>query len=177
VIRHFFLAVAFLGLGVGATANAEVVRSADDGFQLRLERTSSASADETYARLLDIASWWQGSHTYSGDAANLSLEGDEVGSVWLEEWDNGNVEHGHVIAALQQNGNYLIRFEAALGPLQNIGVNAVLTIMVEGNGTPGESRLVFEYFVTGASFQSLSDIAPVVDAVLTTQIDRLASAS
>ncbi len=152
-------------------ASADVVRAADDGFQIHLERTSELPSNLQYARMATFSDWWSSAHTYSGDAENLSLTEVAPGGIWVETWEGGSVLHGEVIAAMHRDGNHVVRFDASFGPLQSIGVEAVLTISINQDGE--RSKVVMDYFVTGASFQALSDIAPVVDAILTEQINRL----
>ena len=71
-----------------------------------------------------------------------------------------------------------LRFQAALGPLQEMGVTGVLSIVSEAETneeTPVESTIRFQYVVTGASFSGLYGIADVVEMVLTEQIESLAA--
>lgn len=169
-IRTLALAMTSI-LAAALPASADVVRAADDGFQIHLERSSELPSNLQYARLATLSAWWSPAHTYSGDANNLSLSEVAPGGQWIESWEGGEVLHGEVISVMHRDGNHMVRFDASLGPLQSIGVEAVLTISV--NASEGGSQVVLDYFVTGASFQELSEIAPVVDGVLTEQINRL----
>ncbi len=160
-----------------STASADVIQSAPDGFQLKLERTSTLSPDDLFSKIGNLSAWWASDHTYSGDAGNLRLTGMKPGQLWLESWEHGQVQHGRVIAMTDSDQEKMIRFEAALGPLQGIGVNAILTIKVTPESdpeTPDLSTVRFDYHVTGASFQKLDQWAAGVDGVLSQQIKTLA---
>src|SRR5690606_4144152 len=68
--------------------------------------------------------------------------------------------------------NEMLRLDAALGPLQESALDAVLTFSLK----PMEddtTRLDVDYRVNGSSASGLDRIAPVVDNVLAAQIDRL----
>ncbi len=176
-IKTWLMAGAFCASIFLSTASADVIQSAPDGFQLKLEETSSLSADALFSKIGNLPAWWASDHTYSGDAGNLSLADMKPGQLWLERWDHGQVQHGRVIAVTNASNEKMIRFEAALGPLQEIGVNAVLTIKVTPEDkpeTPHLSTVRFDYYVTGASFQKLDQWAADVDSVLSQQIKTLA---
>lgn len=170
-----------LGLLLGTLsppALSEPVASAPDGFQIALTRTSELSAPDLFLKIGDLPSWWSPDHTYSGHAENLSLSAMTAGGLWLETTDGISVEHGRVIARFDRENTQIIRFSAALGPLQEIGAKGVLTITVTPETdpeTPALSNVAFSYYVTGADFQALDTWAPIVDGVLTEQIDRLVS--
>src|SRR4051812_42623477 len=55
-------------------AMAEVHDSDSNGFAVRATATVPASPEEAWDELLDPADWWNGTHTFSGNAANLSLD-------------------------------------------------------------------------------------------------------
>lgn len=170
-----FAALVFL-MAPGATA--DVVNASPNGFELRLEQTSKRAAKDQFERIFRISEWWGDEHTYSGDASNLRINTLAAGGQWKEVWgapganSGGDVEHGRVIAGSRIGDVYMVRFDAALGPLQEMGVRAVLTIEVEEGESMG-SQVRFKYYVTGADFQALDEIAPVVDGVLAEQIESL----
>ena len=51
----------FLSLPV----SADVVRAADDGFQIHLERSSELPSNLQYARMATLSDWWSPAHTLS----------------------------------------------------------------------------------------------------------------
>ncbi|HEY3158548.1 MAG TPA: hypothetical protein VGJ78_06270 [Vicinamibacterales bacterium] len=58
-----------------APAEATVVDAAAGGFTVRQTVEVSASAAAAYRTLVDrVGEWWQSDHTFSGSAANLSID-------------------------------------------------------------------------------------------------------
>lgn len=52
--------------------NAQVVKSAADGFQIKIIKTAEADSKSVYACLVnDFSKWWDARHSYSGEAENL----------------------------------------------------------------------------------------------------------
>lgn len=155
---------------VAGTASAEVVERRDDGYRLRNAVTvQGVSAARAYAALGEVDRWWEGAHTYSGDAANLSLE-MRPGGCFCEALEGGGVEHGRVVLAWPAQGT--LRLVGGLGPLQGEGVAAVLTWQVRAGD--GGVEIVQTYNIGGAAPDTLAWAEPV-DQVMRTQLDRLAA--
>lgn len=157
-----------LSLAAGA-ASAEVVESREDGFRLRSVVTvASADRAAAWAALGQVAAWWDGEHTYSGDAANLSLP-LEAGACFCERLTGGGVAHGRVLLAWPEQG--LLRLDAPLGPLQGEGVAAVLTFQVRTLETGGVE--IVQTFNVGGAGASMVGAAPLIDQVMSHQLARL----
>ena len=161
-----FLATALLGLAV--TARAEVQEATADHFVLGFSADVAASPAKTYAAIGLVQHWWNAEHTWSGDAANLSLK-PEAGGCFCERWKDGSTEHGRVIMARR---NELLRLDSALGPLQERALNGVLSFQL-GAGENGTTQLNVDYRVNGSSASGLDKLAAAVDQVLGMQVDRL----
>ncbi len=166
-------ALALCALAAGP-ALAEVKEAAADGFTLTYTRTLDVPPGKAYAAIPAIDRWWNGAHSYSGNAANLSL-GMEAGGCFCERWKDAagrdnSVRHGVVLMALHDQA---VRLEGALGPLQGLGVNAVLSIGTRAEGTG--TLLTMIYKVNGSAASGLDKLAPAVDAVLGEQFARLCS--
>jgi hypothetical protein len=167
------LAIAALGAACAAApALAEVKQAAPDGFALGFTRALDVSPAKAYAAIASIERWWSGEHTYSGDARNLSL-GAAAGDCFCERWKDAagrenSVRHGVVLMALRDQA---FRIEGALGPLQGLGVNGVLSIGTRAEGTG--TVLTMAYKVNGSAASGLDKLAPAVDAVLQAQFTRL----
>jgi hypothetical protein len=69
--------------------------------------------------------------------------------------------------------NEVLRFSAGLGPLQDSGVNAALTITLADGATPGTTAVTWDYKVVGSTLTNLASMAPIVDTVLQEQFNRL----
>ncbi len=163
---------------VAAPLHAEVTQTTARGFVTRDEVVVEADLKETWLALISPARWWSSEHTWSGDAANLSLtpqgggcfceripEVDEPGRFTLE----GSVEHLRVVQAFPEKA---LRMAGALGPLQSEPVNGVLTIVLSevDEGT----RIVWEYNVGGSMRYEVDEISKAVDGVMSLQLAGLA---
>lgn len=170
---------ATLSLAVAAQpVSAEVTRQGGDGFVVRHEVVVKADAKATWLALISPAKWWNKSHTWSGDSANLSLR-PQAGGCFCEKIPEladatritleGSVEHMRVVQAYPESA---LRMRGALGPLQGEAVTGVLTIALseKDQGT----RIVWEYVVGGYMRYDIAEIAPAVDGMNGQQVNALA---
>jgi uncharacterized protein YndB with AHSA1/START domain len=170
---HVLTAVVMIALVFVASPSirAEVTDSAADGFTVKATVTIHASPADVYKRLVgvgEIGNWWNSAHTFSGDAHNLSIDERPMGCFCEKLPNQGVVRHMEVIYI--QPGKTL-RMAGAIGPLQAFAVSAVATFNLSADA--GGTRLDFTYTVGGYAPQGLIKIAPIVDTVLTEQINRL----
>jgi hypothetical protein len=152
----------------GWPANAEVKASAPDGMIIQIKGETALSREAAWARLLKIGTWWSNDHTYSGQAAAMTVDA-VAGGCWCEIWEEGEVEHGRVIYF---SSNQAIRFSSALGPLQDLGVSAALTFTLSEGSVPGRTTITLDMKATGSSLSGLDKMAGIVDAVLSEQVKR-----
>jgi Polyketide cyclase / dehydrase and lipid transport len=153
--------------GSGAT-RAEVVGAAANGFEVRETVHVSAAADKAFALLLQPARWWDSDHTFSGAAANLTLE-PRAGGCWCESLpDGGSVEHLRVVYVAPGRA---LRLRGALGPLQPLGVEGALSMTVSPAARGAD--ITFAYAVGGFTKDGLAALAALVDRVLGEQAGRL----
>lgn len=165
-------------LCAGAPLAAEVVEQGEGHFVTKDEAVVEASVKETWLALIQPGKWWNSAHTWSGDAANLTItpqgggcfceripEVDEPGRFTLE----GSVEHMRVIQAYPETA---LRMVGALGPLQSEPVIGVLTIAI--GKTDKGTRIVWEYNVGGQMRYETDEISKAVDGVMTEQLNGLA---
>lgn len=180
-MRHFFVGIAasLISAAIATPLAAEVVEQDERGFVTRDQAIVSATPKEVWLALISPANWWNSSHTWSGDSANLSLtpraggcfcekipEVSEPGRFTLE----GSVEHLRVVQAYPETA---LRMEGALGPLQSEPVGGVLTIAI--SEVEEGTRIVWEYHVGGRMRYPVPVIAKAVDGVMTQQLDGLAA--
>jgi hypothetical protein len=144
---------------------AKVLASSDDHFIIEHEVLVPLDANASYQLLGKPSLWWNAEHTWSGNAQNLSLQ-LKAGGCFCESRKGNSVMHAQVISA--QPGSVL-KLQGALGPLQDMAVNAVLSFSLkkQENGT----KVVMTYRVSGDSSHALATIAPIVDKVLGEQIE------
>lgn len=161
--------IAALVASAAAPAGARVVSSVPAGFEVADRITVAAPPAKLYAALVDIGRWWSSSHTYSGDAANLSIEA-RPGGCWCERLaDGGAIEHLRVVYV---RPGQLLRAQGGLGPLQSEGVAGTFTWTIKPTADGG-SELTQSYVVGGYVRGGAEKLAPLVDQVLGEQLARL----
>jgi uncharacterized protein YndB with AHSA1/START domain len=152
-------------------AAAEVKSATPQGFEVVQSVTVHASPQQAYAALTKPQRWWNPEHTYSNNAANLSLTLKPGGCYCEKLKEGGSAQHMAVTMVLP---GALIELHGGLGPLRSEGVNGVLRWSVKpvegGGATVTQSYVVGGYLREGGEHW-----APVVDAVLQEQLTRLAS--
>ena len=155
-------------LAVAGTASAEVKSVTANGFEVAATGTVAASADRVYAALGEVGHWWDPSHTFSRDAANLSIELRAGGCFCERLKDGGSVQHLQVVYAAPGQG---LRLRGALGPLQTEGADGTLSWTLK----PGEggTTVTLSYVVGGYIRSGMEQWAPRVDRVLDEQLQRL----
>ena len=150
-----------------AGVHAEVKNAASDTFLVSYTKRLDAPPATVYAALGMIDRWWDAEHSYSGNAANFTMQ-LRAGACFCEGWSGGTVEHGRVIMAIPEQ---ILRIQTALGPLQGRAVTGVLTFQLKPDGSG--TQLTMTYLVNGASGSALDKSAPAVDGVLGEQFARL----
>lgn len=174
LVRTALIAGALLALPV----HAEVVESTSRGFVTRNAAVVKASPKEAWLALIAPKNWWDSAHTWSGDAANLTLT-PQAGGCFCERIPEaadpdritleGSAEHMRVIQAYPERA---LRMQGALGPLQSEAVTGVLTIAI--SEVEEGTRIVWEYVVGGHMRYEIPPIAKAVDVVLSQQLAGLA---
>jgi uncharacterized protein YndB with AHSA1/START domain len=149
---------------------AEVKSVTPNGFEVAATATIAAPADRVYSALGEVGRWWSSSHTFSRDAANLTMELRAGGCFCERLKDDGSVQHLQVVYAAPGQG---LRLRGALGPLQTEGVDGTLswTLSPVEDGT----SLTQSYVVGGYIRSGMEQWAPRVDRVLDEQLQRLKS--
>ena len=154
-----------------AGARADVVDAGAGGFTVRLVRHVAAPPAAVYATAVAVGRWWSPDHTFSGSAANLSIDA-RPGGCWCEALPGGGgVRHLEVVYAAPGS---LLRFTGGLGPLQAMAVSGALTWAFAAAG--GGTDVTWTYAVAGYVPGGFEPLAPVVNAVLAEQADRLKAA-
>ena len=171
-LRSFGKLLAILAcVGGVASAHADVVETTSSGFLVRQEATIDAPPDKVYRALAgEVGRWWNPEHTYSGDAANLSIDARPGGCFCEKLPDGGGVEH---LTVAYVAPNKTLRLRGALGPLQGHGLEGSLTWGLAPAG--GATKLVLTYSVGGYMQGGFDKMAPAVSFVLAEQVGRLKS--
>ncbi|HVW67670.1 MAG TPA: SRPBCC family protein [Steroidobacteraceae bacterium] len=155
-------------------ASGKVVESSAAGFTTNSTVTVAATPAQTWDALVHPARYWSSQHSWSGNAANLTLD-PVAGGCFCERWQGrnggqpGSAEHMRVI---NSEPFELLRMRGALGPLQSEALTGVLTVTLKP--VEGGTAITWEYVVGGHARFDLSGLAPAVDGVLDEQLGRLA---
>jgi uncharacterized protein YndB with AHSA1/START domain len=149
-------------------AHAEIIDSAAGGFTVKETVTVAAPAAKTWAALIEPRTWWDKSHTWSGDAANLSLDATP-GGCFCEKLPGGGGVHHQTVVYVEPNK--LLRLTGGLGPLQDMAVNAVMTIKL--TEAAGKTTIELIYRTGGYLQGGLAGLAKPVDGVLAEQLVHL----
>jgi hypothetical protein len=166
-MKRIALLLALLAV-IGSTAPAEIADSSANGFTYKLTLNLKATPETAYQRLLAVGNWWDSSHTFSGDARNMSLDARPLGC-WCEKLpDGGGVRHMQVVMVMP--GKLLV-MSGGIGPLQSLAVTATMTfkLLPEQGGT---TKLEVRYPVSGYLPAGMNTWAAPVDKVLTEQFER-----
>jgi uncharacterized protein YndB with AHSA1/START domain len=153
---------------LAAPAAAEVTSSSPIHFDIESRVTVAATPARTYEALGQLGQWWDGEHSYSGNAANMRLELWAGGCFCETLPDGGTVEHMHVVQVLPGR---VIRMTGALGPLQAEALTGTLTWSLRA--VPGGTEISSVYLVSGHVRGDTGSYAAPVDAVLRAQLERL----
>jgi uncharacterized protein YndB with AHSA1/START domain len=163
------IGVLLLGATLGRHAAAEVVSIGPNGFEVRETVHVSAAPDKAYAALLQPARWWASDHTFSGNAANLTLDA-RAGGCWCESLPNGgSAEHMRVVFVAPGS---TLRLRGGLGPFQSFGAEGAMTFSVKA-GTAGGSDVSISYALGGYVKDGFDALSKGADHVLGDQLERL----
>lgn len=165
-MRAFAIALLSLCAFVSA-ARADVVSQSNTGFLTAHSVTVPGTPQAAYDAFLNIETWWDGAHSFSGSAANLSLDAKQ-GGCWCETLpDEGFVLHMVVVRAMP--GKTLV-LSGGLGPLQSMGVAASLT--VEFGASANGTSVTWQYAVGGYDPGGFTELSKGVDGVLGAALER-----
>ena len=159
------LAIASL---LASAASAKVDDLSASGFKITHDVATAATPQQVWKALGRVGRWWDPEHTWSGNARNMSIA-LKAGGCFCETWDGQSVEHTRVIWAHRDTR---LRMLGAFGPLQEWGVSGVSEFVIK----PADhgSTIRFSYTVSGDARFKLDAVAPIVEQVLGTQVQRLA---
>ncbi|MBX9575929.1 MAG: hypothetical protein K2X07_09855 [Caulobacteraceae bacterium] len=147
-------------------AAAEVVARSENGFTLRFVSQVAADADRIPASLEALPHWWDGAHSYTGEAANLSLD-LKPGGCWCEKMPDGtSFDHGRTTSVQPDR----MLFHAPFGPLRGRATRSDLEMTWRRE--PTGLTLVWTMTVEGVGVGAMAD---PVDAVMAAGFRRWAT--
>ena len=147
---------------------AEVASASAHGFKVTIQVQIDSSPGRVYNTVVkEVGAWWHPDHAFYGEAGKFSIE-DRPNGCFCERSGKGQVRHMTVIFA---EPGRVLRMTGALGPLQELGVTGNMGFKF--SEAEGGTRVEFYYAVGGYSSQDLDQLAPIVDGVLSEQLERL----
>jgi len=137
-MRFALIAAVAAVLGTAGLARAEVKSTWAAGIRLENKVVIAAPPETVYAALGQIGKWWDSEHTYTGDAANMTIA-LEPGACFCERFPKGGgVKHGEVVLAWPSQ---MLRINGDFGPLQDEGASGALTFTLKAaRAAPRSSR-------------------------------------
>lgn len=167
--NHLSCLAALAATMLTSAAAAEVKSVSPGHFEVESKAVVAAPPAETYEMLGRIGSWWNKAHSYSGDAANMTLE-LRAGGCFCEKIpkDGSTIEHMRIVYA--QPGQ-MLRAQGGLGPLQAEAVTGTLTWSLEA--VPNGTQITQNYVVSGHVRGGMASLASPVDQVLAEQLSGL----
>ncbi|HVY90932.1 MAG TPA: SRPBCC domain-containing protein [Hyphomonadaceae bacterium] len=155
-------------LALSLPAYADVVDRQPAGFAISQSAHIAATPDKVYAALIQPAKWWNPAHTFSRNAAHLSLEAKAGGCFCESLAGGGSVQHGVVTYVAP---GAALRLRGPLGPLEAEGMEGVLTFTLKADGAG--TRITVEDSVGGYAKSGLGQWPDLTDQVLAEQVTRL----
>ncbi|WP_300536339.1 ATPase [Sphingosinicella sp.] len=157
-------------LVLAAAPAAADVKIGESGFVVENKTVAAAAPEAVWAALVAPARYWNPDHSYSGKAANFTLDAKASGCFCEALPDGGSVEHMRVVFAMPGS---TLRLVGGLGPLQSEGVAATLTWTLKP--APNGTEITQTYVVGGHMRFDVPATAPLVGQVLNEQLTRLAA--
>ena len=154
-------------------AQAKVVSSSANGFEISHGFETGMTPNEIYALFGQPSDWWSPDHTYSGDARRLSMTLHPGGCLCETLPGAGGIHHLRVTYV--DPGKRVV-LEGALGPLLYEAVAGVMDVQIKPRAAGG-STVTLNYRASGFANGGADRLAPLVDSVLGSQMERLAAVS
>jgi len=161
------VALALVALALTHVAIAEIADSSVTGFTFKTTLNVQAAPETVYKQFLAIGNWWDPSHTYSGDAHNLSIEQKAMGCFCESLPNGGAVRHMEVLLLMPGK---MIVLSGGLGPLQSLAATGTMKIIL--SPAAGGTKVDVTYAVGGYLPAGMNTFASPVNEVLTEQFAR-----
>ena len=167
--RIFHAAIGLLiAAALSRPACATVVESTANGFAIAQSVEIAAPPAKVYDALVHPAKWWDSGHTFSGSAANMSIEPHAGGCFCEALPSGGSVQHAEVVVAAPGE---TLRLRGPLGPFQGQGVDGALTFSLKATGAG--TTLTLDNNIGGFMKGGFGDWPARADAMLADQMARL----
>jgi uncharacterized protein YndB with AHSA1/START domain len=153
---------------LAGVCQAEVADKQPNGFSLDEKYQIKASPEKVYEAMIQPQRWWHSSHTFSGDAKNLTFDA-RAGGCWCETLPGGGSALHMTIVNIVPGK--LVRMRGALGPFQSTGMEGAMNVTFKPKN--GGTELEVTYNLGGYINGGFDALAGAADGVVNLQFYRL----
>ncbi|MBX7199125.1 MAG: SRPBCC domain-containing protein [Rhodospirillaceae bacterium] len=168
-MKKLILTVALLG---AAPAQAAVADVGTSGMEIQHTIHVAAAPQKVWDVLIQPARYWSPDHTFSGKAANMTLE-PKAGGCWCEALPNGGSVQHMAVGFFAPPKTLVLR--GSLGPFFNLGADGALAWTLAAKDAGTDVTLTFR--AGGYVKDGFGKWAAPVDQVLGEQIAHLRQAA
>lgn len=147
---------------------AKVDNQSEQHFVIKHEFTVDIPVTKVFQKFKQVELWWEGSHSFTGDASNLYFDFDKQRCYCEQIPTGGFVEH---LSVIHVTDNQKVVFSGGLGPLQDHPVSGKLIWQFEQQDN--KTKVSLEYRVFGFIVGGMDKWPSAVDYVLGVQVKRL----
>lgn len=137
--------------------SAEVIARTADSFTLRYQSAMETTPEDILSSMTLVGEWWDGAHSYSGDAKNITID-MTVGGCWCEKLADGTDFRHATVLAIEPDR---LAFNAPFGPLNGKATRADFTV-----AWPGDNKGWMVTWVMVIEGPGLGAYADAVDGVM-----------
>jgi hypothetical protein len=148
-------------------ASAAVISADPHGLEVQEVVSLVIPQPKAYAAFGQVGQWWSKDHSYSGDAARMSLQLRAGGCFCESLEDGGGIEHMRVTYV--KPGDQIV-LTGSLGPLLYEATAGVMDVRFER--IAGGARVTMNYRAAGFARGNGVEMAAQVDQVLAEQMKR-----
>jgi hypothetical protein len=167
-MKNLIVLTALLVLPLVQPAVADVVDSSPYGFTVKMTLNIQSAPADAYRKFVrNVGDWWNASHTFSGDAHNLSIDDKAMGCFCEKLAKQGSVRHMEVLTV--GPGERLV-MSGALGPMQTLAAAGTMTIQF--SAADGGTKFEMTYTIAGYLPAGMNTFAAPADGMLKEQFTR-----
>ena len=167
-VLRWGLSLGIASVCLAAAPRADVIDSSPSGFTVKIAVDINAAPQAVYQAIAHIGAWWSSSHTFSGSAANLSIDLTPGGCFCEKLPSGGGVKHMTVASA---DPGRRVLMHGGMGPMLSMAVTGAMDWALAN--VAGKTHLTLTYVVGGYAPGGVDAIAKPADGMLTEQVGRL----
>jgi uncharacterized protein YndB with AHSA1/START domain len=162
------VAAALLAMNCAAS-HAAVLDVQSNGFSIEETVQINATPDKVYAAFIHPEKWWNSEHSFSQNAANLSLDAKAGGCFCETLPGGGSVEH--LMVTYADPARTRITLRGGMGPFVGLAMDGVLSITLKPKD--GGTALVLDNNYGGYIKGGMAQGPQAVDGMMTDVVAHL----